>query len=104
MTRPNNRHGEDRHEVRDPPPHRNEGPQGQNNHSRDSQEADCKAVLEALEHARHFDEEVGELGFFGGRAPLHVVFEHVREERGGDMQRQPAEEDGEHEHPFEVFD
>lgn len=49
-----------------------------------------------------FDEEIRSFDFFGGRAPGHVVADHVGEEGGGDVQGEAAEEDAEDEGPFEV--
>ena len=104
MTRPNNRHRENRHKIRNHPTIRNERAKRQDENGRNANEADRKTIFEPLEHARHFDEEVGELCFLGRCAPLHVVLEHVGEQGRGDVEREAAKEDGEHEDPFEVFE
>ena len=87
MTGPHNAHWENRSEVCDSPAKGDELSERQYRDAGDGDCADGEGILEALEHARHFDEEVAELGFFGGCAPLHVVLEHVCEERGGDVER-----------------
>ena len=61
------------------------------------------AEPELLEHLGHLDEEVGELELLGRRAPRHVDLEHVREDGLGDVDRDAAEEDEEHEEPLEVL-
>jgi hypothetical protein len=104
MTRPNNAHRKDCREIRNPPSKRNKLPKRKDRHTRNRHATNRKAVFKPLKHARHFDEEVAEFCFLGGGAPLHVVLEHVCEQRGGYVQRQAAEEDGEHEYPFEVFE
>ena len=97
------RHGQDGSKVLDPPVVWNEGTFGKDNHADDRDECKRHAVLEPLEHLRDFNEEVGEFGFFRGRAPGHVDFEHVRKQGRGDVERKAAEEDGEHEDPFDVL-
>ena len=76
-------------------------------HGQDGGEAEAReddAELEVLEHLGHLEEEVGELDLLGRRAPRHVDLEHVRKERLRDVQRQAAEEDGEHGGPLEILD
>ena len=97
------RHRQDSHEIFDLPVRRDERAASEDDHAGDTEQGEGHAELELLEHFGHFDEEIGELGFFGGGTPGHVDFEHVGEERGRDMEREPAEEDSEHENPFEVF-
>jgi hypothetical protein len=104
MTPPNHAHGINRHKIRNLPAVWYERAKCQNTHPNNTEQANRKTVLEPLQHARHFNKEVGEFGFLGRRAPLHVVLEHVCEKRRGHVQGETAEEDGEHEDPFEVFE
>lgn len=96
-------HGQDSDEIRDAPTVRNERGLGQDDHAGDTEERKGEAELEFLDDFGHFDEEVGEFGFFGRGAPGHIDFEHVREEGGGDVEGETTEEDAEHEDPFEVL-
>ena len=102
MTNRNGRHGQNRHEILNLPIRRDEIARRKHDHARQTEHGEEHAELEFLEHFGHLDEEVGELGFFGGGAPGHVDLEHVREEGLRDVEGEAAEEDAEHECPFEV--
>lgn len=104
MTRRNRRHRQNRHKISNNPIMRHKTPQRQHDHSCYPSESKHHAPLEAAQDPWDLDEEVGQLGFLGGRAPGHVYFEHVGEERGGDVQGEAAEEDSEEEDPFGVFE
>jgi hypothetical protein len=104
MTPPNHAHGVNRHKIRDLPAKWYEGTKRQDTNCHNTQKANRKTVFEALQYPWHFNEEVGEFSFLGRRAPLHVVFEHVCEQRGRNVKRKAAEEDGEHKDPFEVLE
>ena len=97
-------HGQDGDEILDLPIGRNEGTGGEDDHADYAQDGKGHAELEALEDLGHFDEEVGEFHFFRGRTPGHVDFEHVGEESLRHVEGETAEEDTEHEGPFEVHD
>jgi hypothetical protein len=73
------------------------------NHTPDNHKHEHVHPLEALEDLRDLLEEVGCLGFLGRCAPFHVDAEHVCAESEEEMERDAAEEDGEHGHPFEVL-
>lgn len=104
MTDSHRRHGQNGHEILDVPPIRNERRYCQDDHTHNTHDRKCDAELEPLQHLWHLDEEVGEFSFLGRRTPCHIDFEHVGQQGLRDVQGEAAEEDGEHEDPFEVFD
>lgn len=97
-------HGQDGDEIGNLPRIRHKGRQSEHDHARDTHEREGEAELELLDDLGHLDEEVGEFGFLGRRAPGHVDFEHVRQEGRRHVEGETAEEDGEHEDPFEVLE
>lgn len=76
--------------------------QRQEDHAGNSCQCKKHAKLESLSDFRDFDKEIRGFYFFGGGAPSHVVAEHVREDGGGDVEGEAAEEDGKKEGPFEI--
>ena len=105
MTARDRSHGQYGHEILDHPIRRNDlARRRQKDHTDDTDNRKSDTELEFLEHLGHLDEEIGKLGFLGGGAPGHVDFEHVREQGLGHVEGQAAEEDAEHEDPFEVFE
>ena len=97
------RHGQDSNEVVDLPVVRHEIRSGEHDHRDNAKQRKCHAEFEALEHFRHLNEEVRELGLLGRGTPGHIDFEHVRQKSLGDMERKSTKEDGEHECPLEVL-
>lgn len=104
MTRRDSRHGQDGDEIANLPVRRDEVGRGEKDHADDADGGEEHAELELLENFWHLDEEVGEFGFLGRRAPRHVDLEHVGQERLGDVERQATQEDTQHEGPFEVHE
>lgn len=104
MTRAKRRHGQDSHDIIDAPSIRDKRSLGQDDDAGDTDGRESQRVLEGLEHAGDLDPEVGGFGFFARGAPCHVNLEHVCEESLRDVQGEAAEEDGEHEEPFEVLE
>lgn len=104
MTDGDGGHGEDGDEIFDLPVRRDESALAENDHAGDAEQGEGHAEFEFLQHFGHFDEEVGELGFFGRGAPRHVNFEHVGQKSGRDVQGETTEKDAKHEDPFEVFE
>lgn len=102
MTRRDGRHGQDGDEITNLPVRWDEVCRGEEDHADDADQGEEHAELELLEHLGHLDEEVGEFGFLGRRPPRHVDLEHVGQERLRDVQGQAAQEDTQHEGPFEV--
>lgn len=102
MTSDDRSHGQDGNEILDLPIRGHEIGRSENDHADDADKREQHAPFEALQDFGDLDEEVGELGFFGRCAPGHVDLEHVSEQGRRDVQRQTAEEDGEHESPFEI--
>lgn len=105
VTDRNGGHGQDGHKVHNHPidGHDTAQPSAQRNHHEDGADGKGHAELELLQDAGHFLEESGLGDFLGGGAPGHVVAEHVGEQGRRDVQGEAAEEDGEHQGPFEVF-
>lgn len=104
MAYSNRRHGQNSHKILDPPAIRHKVGRRKDNHTHNTNQRKRNAELEPLEHFRHFDEEVGEFGLLGGRTPSHVDLEHVGKKCLGDVKGETAEEDAEHQDPFEVFE
>ena len=104
MTSHNRRHGQNGHKVRDGPipGHQAARGCGENDHRDDAYKGKTHAVLELLGNFRYLDEEVGVFHFLGSGTPGHVITEHVREKGRGNVQGEAAEENAEHEGPFEV--
>ena len=96
-------HGKDCHKVRNHPVLWDERARRKNYHTGNADNRKDHAELELLEHFRNFDEEVRELGFFGGGTPSHVDFEHVSKKSGRHVERQTTQEDCKHENPFEIL-
>lgn len=71
------RHGQDSDEILNLPIGRDEIASCEDDHSDESDEGERHAELKFAEDFGDFDEEVGELGLFGGGAPGHVDFEHM---------------------------
>jgi len=103
MAAPDRSHGQDGDKVLDLPAVRDERRSSQDDHAYNEEERDGEAVLEPLEHLGHLDEEVGEFGFLGRGAPLHVVLEHVGKKRRADVYRDTTEENGHHDDPLDVL-
>lgn len=74
------------------------------NHKSRARNTEDEGEFETLHKSRHFFEKGGVFDFLGGSAPRHVDFEEVAEKRLGDVHRYSAQEDGEEEEPFEVFE
>ena len=74
------------------------------NHTTNNDNHDQVHVLELLENLGQFNEEIRFLRFLRGSAPLLVDSAEVTEDRESEVEGQTAEEDGEHGHPFEVFE
>ena len=104
MTGRHRRHGQDSHEIRNPPIRRDKRCARKHNHSDDEGEGEDEGEFEFLEDLGDFLEEIRIFGFFGGGAPCDVDFEHMAEKGVGDMEGETAEEDGKHEGPFKVLD
>lgn len=104
MTRTQHTQGEDGDKLLDIPTPGDELPFGHDDHADDARERKQDGVLEGPGHLRDLDEEVGEGDLLGGGAPGHVDGEHVAEEGLGDVQGHAAEEDDEHETPFEILE
>lgn len=94
MTSSNRTHWQNRNEVLDPPAPRHKVGTRKYYHSNNTQQRKRERPLEAFHHLGHLDEEVTRFCCLGRRAPRHVDLEHVGQERGADVQTQPAEEDG----------
>lgn len=92
MTNNNRTERENRHEISNLPL------PGQDlcthNHYDSRGKAENERVFEAFQQAGQFFEEDDVFGFFGRCAPCHVDFEEMRKEGLGDVQGDPAEEDG----------
>lgn len=93
---------EDGHEIIDDPfpGHRTDG---EDDHHGRADKAEEEGEFEALDQSGQFDEEGRVFDFLGRRAPRHVDFEEVAEERLGDVDGDPTEEGTEEEEPSEVF-
>ena len=92
MTSSNRRQWQDGHKIFDMPIPRHPSirRQRQENHAGNPRQCKEHAKLESLSDFRDLDEEVRGFYFFGGGAPNHVVAEHVRENGGGDVEREAA--------------
>jgi hypothetical protein len=101
MANDSNGHGDNSRNPLDIPAPGRRSPQVNHDAGNDGQ----KQVhpLEVLEDLRDLLEEVRILLLLGGRAPLHVNVQEMGEDGAVQVERQPAEEDGEHGHPFEVL-
>ena len=90
-------------ELVDVPRVRDEAGLGHDDQPGQGDDGEAHAEPEVLEDLGDLDEEIGELEFLRRRAPRHVDLEHVREDGLGDVDRDAAEEDEEHEEPLEVL-
>lgn len=75
----NRSHGQNSDEILNAPIRRHEIGRGEHDHADDADEGEQHAPFEVLQDFGHFDEKVGEFGFFGCGAPGHVDLEHVGE-------------------------